>query len=351
MLESLRLAGPTFITTDAFRDVVGKDILAAAVQNGLEGVVAKRRDSAYRPGRRSPDWVKVKSFRTQEAVIGGWTEGRGERTGSLGALLLGIPGDDGLRYIGKVGTGFSERARRALLDELKPLAARSSPFASPLPAAEAAKAHFVNPEVVGEVEFAEWTTAVAPPPDLARPAPGQGAPRSRGRESGVGTLMAPSTSSTRTTIGGRELTVSNLEKVLFPAAGFTKGQLIDYYMRIAEVMLPHVSGRPLTMKRFPDGVEGKSFFEKHIPSHAPAWVKSVTVPSSDGHDGIPYAMVNDIATLAWAANLGTIEFHVPLWHGGATARFPRTRTSWCSTWIQARGINRRVLHGRRLRGR
>jgi len=110
--------------------------------------------------------------------------------------------------------------------------------------------------------------------------------------------MASSTSSTRTTIGGRELSVSNLEKVLFPESGFTKGQLIDYYMRIADVMLPHISERPLTMKRFPDGVAGKSFFEKHIPSHAPAWVHSVKVPSNDGHDSIPYVMVNDIATLA-----------------------------------------------------
>jgi bifunctional non-homologous end joining protein LigD len=126
--------------------------------------------------------------------------------------------------------------------------------------------------------------------------------------------MASSKSSTRTTIGGRELTVSNLEKVLFPQSGFTKGQLIDYYVRIAEVMLPHVSERPLTMKRFPDGVEGKSFFEKHIPSHAPEWVASIAVPSTDGNEAIPYAMVNDLPTLAWAANLGTIEFHVPLWH-------------------------------------
>jgi bifunctional non-homologous end joining protein LigD len=126
--------------------------------------------------------------------------------------------------------------------------------------------------------------------------------------------MASSKSSTRTTIGGRELTVSNLEKVLFPQSGFTKGQLIDYYVRIAEVMLPHIRERPLTMKRFPDGVEGKSFFEKHIPSHAPEWVASVAVPSTDGNEAIPYAMVNDLPTLAWAANLGTIELHVPLWH-------------------------------------
>ena len=128
--------------------------------------------------------------------------------------------------------------------------------------------------------------------------------------------------STRTTIGGRELAVSNLEKVLFPQSGFTKGQLIDYYVRIAPVMLPHIRERPLTMKRFPDGVEGKSFFEKHIPSHAPDWVRSVDVSSNDGRDVIPYAMVNDVPTLAWAANLGTIELHVPLWHVGRHRKLP-----------------------------
>ena len=128
--------------------------------------------------------------------------------------------------------------------------------------------------------------------------------------------------STRTTIEGRELSVSNLEKVLFPESGFTKGQMIDYYVRVAPVMLPHVRERPLTMKRFPDGVDGKSFFEKHIPSHAPDWVRSVDVGSSDGEDVIPYAMVNDLPTLAWAANLGTIELHVPLWHVGRHRTLP-----------------------------
>ena len=128
--------------------------------------------------------------------------------------------------------------------------------------------------------------------------------------------------STRTTIEGRELSVSNLEKVLFPHSGFTKGQLIDYYVRVAPVMLPHIRERPLTMKRFPDGVESKFFFEKHIPSHAPEWVRSVDVPANDGQDVIPYAMVNDVPTLAWAANLGTIELHVPLWHVGRHRKLP-----------------------------
>jgi bifunctional non-homologous end joining protein LigD len=159
-LDGLALSGPSFITTESFRDVEGKDILDAVVQNGLEGIVAKRRDGPYRPGRRHPDWVKVKSFRTQEVVVGGWTEGQGERGGSLGALLLGLPaGDAALRYIGKVGTGFDAQSRRELLAEMAPLAVSESPFDTKLPAGDSSKAHFVQPRLVGEVEFGEWTTA------------------------------------------------------------------------------------------------------------------------------------------------------------------------------------------------
>lgn len=158
-LESLGLSGRTFTTTESFRDVSGEDILAATVANGLEGIVAKRRDSTYRPGRRSSEWVKVKSFRTQEVVIGGWSDGRGEREGELGALLLGLPDKDGLRYVGKVGTGFSARDRKALLHDLRPLTRATSPFASPLSNTESAGAHYVSPALVGEVEFSEWTTA------------------------------------------------------------------------------------------------------------------------------------------------------------------------------------------------
>jgi bifunctional non-homologous end joining protein LigD len=158
-LDALHLKGETFTTTETFRGVSGKDILDAATANGLEGVVAKRRDGPYRAGRRHPDWVKVKAFRTQEVVVGGWTEGRGERDGSLGALLLGLPEHEGLRYVGKVGTGFSERARGDLLKDLAPLASKDSPFNSPLPSRETSNAHFVRPTLVGEVAYGEWTPA------------------------------------------------------------------------------------------------------------------------------------------------------------------------------------------------
>jgi bifunctional non-homologous end joining protein LigD len=158
VLETLDLAGETFAVPPSVKDAHGADVLAVAKDRGLEGIVVKRRTSTYQPGKRTGDWVKVKNFRTQEVVIGGWTEGKGARAGSLGALLLGIPSQGGLDYAGKVGTGFSDSARGELLAELTPLAQNESPFSRALTRAETSLAHFVRPNLVGEVQFAEWTT-------------------------------------------------------------------------------------------------------------------------------------------------------------------------------------------------
>jgi bifunctional non-homologous end joining protein LigD len=118
-----------------------------------------------------------------------------------------------------------------------------------------------------------------------------------------------------TNVDGRELSLSNLDKVLYPSTGFTKSQVIDYYARVAEVMLPYVRNRPTTLRRYPHGVDGVSFFEKHAPEHLPEWIDTVTVPSKSGeHEPIEYIAVNDRPTLVWAANLASLEFHVPLWH-------------------------------------
>lgn len=156
LLESLELEGPSWRTPPAwFGD--GAAVLSAAAEQGLEGVVAKRRDSIYRPGRRSDAWVKVKNLRTQEVVVGGWRPGEGRRAGTVGALLLGIPGEDGLVYAGKVGTGFTQAALRDLQRRLGPLEMAQSPFVGKVPAADARGAHWVRPEVVGEVRFGEWT--------------------------------------------------------------------------------------------------------------------------------------------------------------------------------------------------
>ena len=156
-LESLKLHGETFATPPSITKTAGSKVLDISRERGLEGVVIKRQSSRYSPGTRNGEWIKVKNFLTQEVVIGGWTEGKGERHGSLGALLLGVPSDEGLVYVGKVGTGFSAATRKELLRMLTPLARKSTPFSQSLTRAETVLAHFVRPTIVGEVQFAEWT--------------------------------------------------------------------------------------------------------------------------------------------------------------------------------------------------
>jgi bifunctional non-homologous end joining protein LigD len=126
-----------------------------------------------------------------------------------------------------------------------------------------------------------------------------------------------------TEVDGRELSVSNLDKVLYPKTGFTKGQVLDYYARIADVMLPHVANRPTTLRRYPHGVEGMSFYEKHAPEHQPEWIRTIEVPSKSGdHEPIVYTVISDRPTLLWAANLAALEFHVPLWHAAKGKPIP-----------------------------
>jgi bifunctional non-homologous end joining protein LigD len=154
-LEALQLAGEAWRTPPAFAGR-GDEAVAVSQAQGLEGVVAKRLSSTYLPGRRSPDWVKIKNLRTQEVIVGGWKPGNGRRAGMVGALLLGIPGADGLQYAGKVGTGFTDAMLRDLAADLEPLAAQHSPFLA-VPRPDARDARWVSPKLVGEVAFAEWT--------------------------------------------------------------------------------------------------------------------------------------------------------------------------------------------------
>jgi bifunctional non-homologous end joining protein LigD len=156
LLEGLELVGPHWATAPA-ETGGGAAVLEAARNAGLEGVVAKRLDSPYRPGRRDPSWVKVKNFRSQSVVIGGWATGQGHLDAGLGALLLGIPGPGGLTYVGRVGTGFSEADRAALLGQLSGLVRGTSPFDGAVPRSEAAGVTWVEPQLVGEVRYSEWT--------------------------------------------------------------------------------------------------------------------------------------------------------------------------------------------------
>jgi bifunctional non-homologous end joining protein LigD len=154
-LESLGLTGPAWQTPPVFVGT-GAEAVETSREHGLEGVVAKRLRSTYTPGRRSADWVKIKNIRTQEVVVAGWTPGHGRRIGTIGALLLGVPEADRLHYVGKVGTGFAEATLRDLAGTLLPLEITACPLDS-VPRPDAREAHWVEPVLVGEVAFAEWT--------------------------------------------------------------------------------------------------------------------------------------------------------------------------------------------------
>lgn len=156
VLEGLGLDGKAWKTPPHWTEN-GASILQAAREQQLEGVLCKLLDSHYYPGRRFPGWLKVKNLRTQEVIVGGWQPGEGRRAGTIGALLLGIPGEDGLEYAGKVGTGFTERSLRELGTMLEPLQRKDSPFATAIPRKDLVGATWVRPEVVGEVRFSEWT--------------------------------------------------------------------------------------------------------------------------------------------------------------------------------------------------
>lgn len=306
-LKELGLQGPHWQTPD---HVVGDGaaVLEASRASGLEGVVAKRLDSPYLPGRRSPCWLKIKNVLREDVVIGGWTKGEGGRANRIGALLVGVPEDGGLRYAGRVGTGFTQATLDELARILEPRP--DSPF---MPGPKWPKdTTWVQPTRVAEVEFTEWTS------DGVMRHPSYKGLREEAPASAFLDAGTPVRDGVEVRVAGRTLKITNLDKVLYPAAGFTKRDVIEYYVAIAPAILPHLEGRPLTRVRFPNGVEGKSFFEKNCPSHRPAWVTVAPVPLSDKI--VEFCVCDDLPTLVWLANLAALELHTQLHRAEAHSR-------------------------------
>jgi bifunctional non-homologous end joining protein LigD len=298
-LRELGLQGAHWQTPD---HVVGdgEAVLAASLANGLEGVVAKRLDSPYEPGRRSPCWLKVKNVRREDVVVGGWLPGEGKRRERIGALLVGVPEDGRLRYAGRVGTGFTE----AELDRLaKVLEQREdSPFGgTPQPPKHAV---YVQPTRVAEVEFTEWTS------DGMLRHPSYKGLREEAPASAFLDAGRPVRDGVEVRVGERTLKVTNLDKIMYPAVGLTKRDVIEYYVAVAPAILAHLEGRPLTRVRFPNGVEGKSFFEKQCPPHRPEWVAVAPVPLSKKL--VEFCVCEDLPTLVWLANLAALELHTQM---------------------------------------
>ncbi len=292
------------IVSPTFDD--GEALLEAAGEQGLEGVVAKRVTSTYQAGRRSPDWRKLKLKVRQELVIAGFTRGEGRRRGGIGSLVLGVNGADGLRYAGNVGTGLSDAELDLLERLLAPLRRDDAPFAEvpKLPRVRRDDVTWVEPSLVAEIEFAEWTREgrLRAPVYLGL----------RDDKSPTEVVVEPVSVPQEIRRGARVLRLSNLEKPFWPEEGITKGDLLAFYRDLAPVLVPHLRQRPFTMKRYPDGWQGKHFFQKDAPSHMPAWIPRAPFPAST-RDGerrtIDYPLVNDELALLWMVNMGCIDMN------------------------------------------
>ncbi|SCK20308.1 DNA ligase D [Variovorax sp. HW608] len=287
-----------------------RDVLGSACKLGLEGIMGKKKDAPYVPGR-STDWIKLKCLQRQEFVVGGWTFQRGTKSG-IGALLVGVHAANGdLLYSGNVGSGLSGKIVAQLLEKLAPLATTSSPFKGA--AAEARGANWVKPQLIAEVAFTEWTkaghvrhpvfrglrvdkpakTIVRELPHHLRPEPGSVVQH---------TLPA-------------KFRVTNPERVIDPSTGITKIELVRFYGLVGPLILEHLKGRPVSLVRAPAGITGELFFQKHLDAGEIPGVRQLDPALSPGH-----GQLLEVATaqgLLSAAQLNVVEFHT--WNAVKTA--------------------------------
>ncbi len=329
----------------------GVALQEAALASGFEGVIGKRKDSRYEAGRRSASWLKIKPVQTAEFVIGGYTKGKGSRA-PLGALLVGTWAGNRLRFASHVGSGFDESTLAQLKKRLEPLKRSTCPFdeTPELPNATT----WVEPKLVAEVRFHSWTedNHLRHPifvrlrddidPKSVRPASAlratagkrggsmgatAGSPsvaRSAKEGTEIGAILAQ-LDSKRTEfplmLGSHRIKLTHLDRVYWPPdaalhqPALTKRDLLRYLAHVSPYMLPHLADRPLTMIRMPDGINGQRFFQKHWEQERPEFVETITVFSSHKDENHEYLLCNNLPTLLWLAQSGTLEFHV--WHSRA----------------------------------
>ena len=280
----------------------GEDLFREARDRGLEGVVAKKADAPYRAGR-SAAWLKVRVQRADDFAVVGFTKPAGSRAG-FGALHLAFHDGTGFVYAGSVGSGFSAGQLDAIRARLEPRRRRAPPFRGAVPPGR--ENAWVEPELVAEVRYLEWTKEGLlrhpvferlredkRPEECSRPGASDEPPP-----------VAPDPGPER------KAALTNLDKVFWPAEGYTKGNLLEYYRAIAPWLLPYLRDRPLVLTRFPDGIAGKSFFQKDAPEWTPAWIRTARVWSEETSRDIDHFLVDDVESLLHVVNLGTIPIHV-----------------------------------------
>jgi bifunctional non-homologous end joining protein LigD len=307
----------------------GVELYAAAVASGFEGVIGKCKQSKYEPGKRSASWLKVKSTTSEDFVIGGYTKGKGARE-SLGAILVGYWEGRDLRYASHVGSGFDSKSLAQVQARLEPLKRQTCPFAEK-PELNGPTL-WVEPQVAVEVKFQGWTgdgSLRAPvflrtredldPKAVTRRTPAKASPSSEIDE--VLSQIEKSKANATISVDGHAIKLTHLDRVYWPAdpalkqPALTKRALLRYLAQVSPFMLPHLAERPLTMIRMPDGIQGQRFYQKHWPQERPAYAQTITVFSDHKDESHEYLLCNNLPTLLWLAQSGTLEFHV--WHSRA----------------------------------
>ncbi|HEV2284822.1 MAG TPA: DNA ligase D [Steroidobacteraceae bacterium] len=317
------------------------ELYDAALAHGFEGIVAKRIDGTYQSGKRSNAWLKIKAAQSGEFVVGGYTRGKGARE-PLGALLLGYYEGKTLRYAGHVGSGLDEAALAHLMPLVNKLTRKDSPFEGEVELHRPTT--WLQPKLVAEVTYSEWTPAgslrapvflrlrddIAPHTVVKRE--GRVASAAAHEEDDVGkkagakdeveSILAQLDAKGERVdlaVGGARIRLTHLDRVYWPAAGktpaVTKRDLLRYLARVGRFMLPHLEDRPLTMIRMPEGINGERFFQKHWAQALPEFVETVTVFSETKDERHRYLLANNLATLLWLGQVGTLEFHI--WHSRA----------------------------------
>jgi bifunctional non-homologous end joining protein LigD len=323
----------------------GLEFFEAAKKMGLEGIMAKKLSSTYKPDARSKDWLKVKVHQRQEVVIGGFTKNEGTSK-QFSSLLLGVYENGAFQYVGKVGTGFTAKKQKEMMEEFAPLITEKMPFESEpdinkpsrfRPNPPKAVATWLKPTLVCEVSFAEVTEdGVFRHPsfegmrsdkvatDVVREtsediseiedsiseslAGNEAELVSAPKPTGNQTLLNPKEETQVKKLNGHDLKFTNLSKVYWPKEGYTKRDVFNYYYQIAEFILPYLKDRPQSLNRFPNGIDGKSFYQKDVKGKAPDWVKTYPYTTSDGENK-EFAVGGNEATLLWMASLGCIEMN------------------------------------------
>ena len=321
-----------------------EQLYAASLAAGFEGIVAKRKDSRYQPGKRAGTWVKYKERHTAEFVVGGYTQGRGGR-GKLGALLLGYYKGKELHYVGHSGSGFDDQSLKQMLALASTLESKTSPFAEKPPLN--APATWLKPELVAEIQFDTWTPdgilrspvflrlrddieasevrkARMPEVPIFRKngdSPPQG-PQDAGNDiESVLQQLDNKSKQIELVVGDAKIRLTNLDREYWPAekgsklGPITKRDHLRYLARVSPFMIPHLRDRPLTMIRMPEGIDGERFFQKHWEQERPDFVETVSVFSEHKEGRHEYVMGNNLPTLLWLGQVGTLEFHV--WHSRA----------------------------------